>query len=247
MGVYARKRLNRDKGSAFEVIDFSNIQGITLPEGKASKIMRKSDGVVLWRQGRLPSAYQEVQYIYMPTNAYINTGFIPADDTTLYAKVMPLAESAIFGSGSNPRISVSLSADGGTLTINNPTNSVSGILSVGYTPNTIAEIETYTSADYVSNTVNGTNYGEYGPDVGYYWQIGYTLPLYLGAWNYNASTLRTGAQNWYAFHAKIGNTLHLDLVPCYRKADNVVGMYDLISKTFYTNAGSGSFTKGPNA
>ena len=35
-----------------------------------------------------------------------------------------------------------------------------------------------------------------------------------------------------------------DYVPCYRKSDSVIGLYDLVSKTFYTNQGSGTFTKG---
>ena len=37
-----------------------------------------------------------------------------------------------------------------------------------------------------------------------------------------------------------------DYIPCYRKSDNVIGLYDLVSKTFYTNQGSGTFTKGNN-
>lgn len=41
-----------------------------------------------------------------------------------------------------------------------------------------------------------------------------------------------------------GGVPKLDLIPCYRKSDGVIGMYDLISNLFYTNAGSGSFTKG---
>lgn len=37
----------------------------------------------------------------------------------------------------------------------------------------------------------------------------------------------------------------LNLVPCYRKADNVIGMYDTVGGQFYTNAGTtGTFTKG---
>ncbi len=35
-----------------------------------------------------------------------------------------------------------------------------------------------------------------------------------------------------------------DLVPCYRKADDVVGLYDLVNNQFYTNSGTGTFTKG---
>ena len=36
----------------------------------------------------------------------------------------------------------------------------------------------------------------------------------------------------------------VSLVPCYRKSDNVIGAYDTVTDTFYTNAGTGTFTKG---
>ena len=35
-----------------------------------------------------------------------------------------------------------------------------------------------------------------------------------------------------------------DFVPCYRKADSVPGLYDVVNHIFYTNSGSGSFTVG---
>lgn len=38
----------------------------------------------------------------------------------------------------------------------------------------------------------------------------------------------------------------LNLIPCYRKSDNVAGMYDIVNDVFYTNAGFGSFIVGPN-
>lgn len=41
-----------------------------------------------------------------------------------------------------------------------------------------------------------------------------------------------------------GNTKERDFIPCYRKSDNEIGMYDTVTQTFYTNAGSGTFTKG---
>lgn len=40
-------------------------------------------------------------------------------------------------------------------------------------------------------------------------------------------------------------TLH-HYIPCYRKSDNVIGLYDIITDEFKTNAGTGSFTKGSN-
>lgn len=40
------------------------------------------------------------------------------------------------------------------------------------------------------------------------------------------------------------STIVRHLIPCYRKNDNVIGMYDLAGKQFYTNAGTGTFLKG---
>ena len=35
-----------------------------------------------------------------------------------------------------------------------------------------------------------------------------------------------------------------DYIPCYRKSDGEIGLYDLISKSFLTNSGEGEFQKG---
>ena len=49
----------------------------------------------------------------------------------------------------------------------------------------------------------------------------------------------------YGFNMKAADGTQIrNFVPCYRKADNVIGMYDTITQQFYTNAGTGSFTKG---
>ena len=36
------------------------------------------------------------------------------------------------------------------------------------------------------------------------------------------------------------------LIPCYRKSDNVAGMYDGVNDIFYTNTSTGSFIVGPD-
>lgn len=41
-------------------------------------------------------------------------------------------------------------------------------------------------------------------------------------------------------------TLVRDFIPCYRKSDNVIWLYDMVNDQFYTNSGSGSFTKWPD-
>lgn len=40
------------------------------------------------------------------------------------------------------------------------------------------------------------------------------------------------------------NTIVRDFIPCYRKLDGVIGMYDLVEDKFYTNLGTGTFVKG---
>lgn len=41
------------------------------------------------------------------------------------------------------------------------------------------------------------------------------------------------------------NKVH-ELIPCYRKSDGVIGLYDAAGGKFYTNEGTGNFTKGPD-
>lgn len=47
------------------------------------------------------------------------------------------------------------------------------------------------------------------------------------------------------FYVSYNNRVVSDLIPCYRKEDEVAGMYDLVSGEFYTNAGTGTFEVGP--
>ena len=42
----------------------------------------------------------------------------------------------------------------------------------------------------------------------------------------------------------ISEELKRNFIPCYRKSDNVIGMYDLVEEKFYTNQGNGEFLKG---
>ena len=35
-----------------------------------------------------------------------------------------------------------------------------------------------------------------------------------------------------------------NFIPCYRKSDNVIGLYDLVNNVFYLNQGTGTFIKG---
>lgn len=50
----------------------------------------------------------------------------------------------------------------------------------------------------------------------------------------------------YYFKIKNDSFTIMNFIPCYRKTDSEVGMYDILNDTFYTNAGTGSFIKGPD-
>ena len=41
-----------------------------------------------------------------------------------------------------------------------------------------------------------------------------------------------------------GTNVIKNFVPCYRKSDNVAGLYDLVNNVFYTNQGTGNFIVG---
>ncbi|MDD5923284.1 MAG: hypothetical protein PUC88_00645 [Clostridia bacterium] len=53
---------------------------------------------------------------------------------------------------------------------------------------------------------------------------------------------------WADNYAKLGykKSLIRDFIPCYRKSDKEIGMYDLITKKFYANSGQGMFRSSPN-
>lgn len=50
----------------------------------------------------------------------------------------------------------------------------------------------------------------------------------------------------YSVSLERDGTIVADLVPCYRKADGEIGMYDIVSNTFFTNVGTGTFARGGN-
>ena len=61
-----------------------------------------------------------------------------------------------------------------------------------------------------------------------------------------AGDTRTFSGKIYHNKIAISGSIIRYFVPCYRKSDSVIGMYDLVNNQFYINAGTGTFTKGAN-
>lgn len=66
--------------------------------------------------------------------------------------------------------------------------------------------------------------------------------LYLFGFNYNP--VRCYAEKIYSCQIYTGATLVRDLIPC-KNAYGAVGLYDTVGAKFYANAGTGTFTAGP--
>ena len=86
-----------------------------------------------------------------------------------------------------------------------------------------------------------------------------TLNVNGNTWKSNI-TLQSGNQYFYLFalgsnsftcNAKMKyfkiyeeDRIIYNMIPCYRKNDDVIGLYDTVNNEFYTNTGSGTFEKG---
>lgn len=224
-------------------IDWSTVKAVTIPEGEVKQIA--INGTVVWEKSALPSEYQAVEYIGNTGTQYIKTGYTPTPsyNTRIDMQYMFTATQAgdkmLFGSrGGSSSITYQCQAysgaqwycGGGYYQFRNVLRNVGTALNTKYTflinGNTM--------------TINGSSASQNQTRT-----TGSALELYIFAWNSNgkAEYINSGARI-YQLKFTVNGIVEADFVPCYRKSDNVAGMYDLIGKRFLTNAGTGTFTVG---
>ena len=198
-------------------------------------------------QSKLPSEYQEVEYISSSGSQYIDTGLEGKSGYTFETKVsfnsFPNTYSYIsgFGNSSSNRIyftrcAKSSMTDGYTYS-SNATN----LSNYSVSANTIYEYKSimkvgeqkYYRDGVLIGSASSTNTVSYG-------NIWLFTADYIN--NPNGSV---DAKIYYARYSYDGEIVR-DFVPCYRKSDNAIGMYDLVEGKFYENKGSGTFTMGNN-
>ena len=68
------------------------------------------------------------------------------------------------------------------------------------------------------------------------------LPMYILSCNVKGSAGAGAQGNLYRMTIKENDAIVRDYIPCYRKSDSKPGLYDIVNKQFYTNAGSGEFS-----
>lgn len=190
---------------------------------------------------RLPSAYQEVEYIQSSGTQYIDTTHQHTANSKVEIKFnyqsMSTEWNLLFGSRQNSSSNTAFdifvhysSYIGYTCWDNDVTNFYSSSTDTDYT---ISLSKNNVTINWNSTTIS-TNLTSYGYNdwlfnFNEWWQ-----PIW---WCYPVKAK--------LFYCKIreSDTLVRDFVPCYRIADSVIWMYDLVNDVFYTNQWSGTFTK----
>lgn len=231
-------------------INFDNVAGLTIPQGVAVKI--EQGGNIIWQKSGLPSAYQQVKYISAASanGAYIDLGIQYAHGATLEIGWVYTGNVIyIFGATADSEkyrclLSGHYNISGGYYygTYNN------AFLNILYPPNDTA-IGRVMNHKVVYKTGGLQGYTE---DLDTNEKLSFSIQdytvsnnLYLLGQNYNGSYRGAGLKQitYFKYADNDGNLLR-DMIPCYRKSDNAIGMFDLVSQTFFTNAGTGVFTVG---
>jgi len=197
----------------------------------------------------IPVEYQEVEYIESSGTQYINTNYYPYKtkaELQFQAPTRPTGDSqyvsGVYNVNNNRYYLVLFDpSDGYFRTCDRSANWYNGNLT-SYNSNVHTII--YNDENY-KVYFDGTTINKTVSDL----TTQSSQPLVLFA--YIDSTPKvaqffTGRIMYLKLWDKDTNTMVRDLVPCYRKSDDEIGMYDRANGVFYTNAGTGTFTKGPN-
>lgn len=196
-------------------------------------------------QGELPSAYRRVAYLESSGTQYITTDVLPSNtlgyDCTFYSKSNVTAYAdygCIFGSryasGDNDcQVTTFTTNDAvyvGTFRFGNTTGYNAGIIK-----------ETIQSISKRNSTfINAT--GDSIAVRDNTWDGTKRKPMYLFLLNNNGTPAQGGLGcRIYVMRFYDGDVLTHNFIPCVRKSDSKPGMYDIVSKAFYTNAGTGEF------
>jgi len=177
---------------------------------------------------RLPSEYQEVEYIYQEKQSGSGT-----------SKLAFIQSNLSFSDIDAIEFDLAISSEGGA-----QNNIVLCAYNTSY----------YIIIDKTTHRVNGFSSSTWSPTSTTLFtdELRHKVKV-SGLESSNTTKIRTAwdwtwwhKTKWYGLKLYKNNTLIQNFVPCYRKSDNVIGMYDLVGKQFYTNAGTGTFLKGSN-
>ena len=186
----------------------------------------------------IPSQYQRLEYITLNGTQYIDTGFKANQDTSVKMKVSSTstANQAFFCCQTDLTnetyscfiVNSKIRHDYNTTQTAMNVTAISGLMYHVYSNKNILTV------NGVSHTITA---GTFTSDNN----------MWLGASNNGTSVLNFLYGNIYKCVIYDNDIIVRSFIPVKRISDNVIGLYDTISNTLFTNKGTGSFTAGPQS
>lgn len=191
---------------------------------------------VVWEKKRLPVEYQEVEYIESTGTQYINTNYTPVQGDNIKIEKVKQADNnnGVLFSAGNGTYQLILYCMYAQRNLTYWKYFAAGDAASFYSPlSDFTEINIIDGKIYYDNVIKATSK--------YSGQVDTALQLFR-----RASEISYISATMGRFTITNGNTIKLDLIPCYKKSNNEIGFYDIINDVFYANQGTGTFIKGPD-
>ena len=192
-----------------------------------------------------PEGYTQVEYIQSSGTQYIDTGFKPGGNTKVVidfcAYNQSTTQQGVFGGGTNTTGGLfSLLTGTSTSSLQADYDTTQSLANIN---NTISELDlTKRVVISMSNELVINSSSVTSVDIKTFTS---TQNMYLFA-NNNGGTLQLPSSIYlYSCMIYDHDTLVRNFIPCKNSA-GTVGLYDATNGVFYQNAGSGSFTAGPD-
>ena len=200
--------------------------------------------------GTYADTYTELEYLESTGTQYINTGFIPNKQSRMiidfYVNRPEKPWIAYVGNTNAFGVIQSTNTASTSFLVYNGSNSnstgfwrVESIYGNGVGRYTV-DINQNNVTIYASNGSSVSNTFSAGAD----YQL--TTPLYLFGGDRDGNLMQNEGATIRIYSAKLYDNGQLvrDFIPVRRNIDGVLGMYDRVTKTLYTNAGSDNFYPG---
>lgn len=188
----------------------------------------------------LPSGYTKLEYIQSSGTQYIDTGFKPNQNTSIICDFQIVSTSGwntVFGSWTRSgntyvrAFTFLVNSDG---QFRDSYGSIHTLL-----PTSLARNERYVVNKQKNVCTVG---GETVTATTSTFSCSYNLYLFSG--NTGGSASEQSAAKIYSCKIYDNGTLVRDFIPC-KNASGTVGLWDDVNSKFYSNAGTGTFTAGP--
>lgn len=187
-------------------------------------------------QEDLPDGYLELEYIESSGTQYIDTGFKPNQNTKIimeFAMVDGASDYALFGSQDSATVSMYRVLNRGSTFKVTFGASALDFRDYGVTPTQKTKLEFGKGSIRIGDMLDDFNDQTF--------QGGYSCMLFAAS---NGSSVSWKAKmRLYSCQIYDNDFLIRNFMPCKNESD-VVGLYDIVNKKFYTNAGTGAFVAG---